>query len=198
MDYTIYLEERLFGLTDLRKLAFDLAVKNHMPHVFNEDKKMAGKYWLYGFRRRHPQLALRNPEKTSLARAKDFNRTAVKKFFYLLESLYTQHNLSPNDIHNVHETGITAVPNKPPRILALRDKKQVRCLSSAERGVLVTLKTCMNAAGNFIPGMFVGLRKKANPLLMDGAPPGSSAVYYEKTLLYGLKSLSFLILDLKN
>lgn len=140
---------------------------------------MAGKHWLYGFLRRHPHLALRNPEKTSLARAKGFNRTAVKKFFDLLESLYTQHNLSPNDIYNVDETGIMTVPNKPSRILALRGKKQVGCLSSAERGVLVTFVTCMNAAGNFMPGMFVFPRKKANPLLMDGAPPGSSAVYYE-------------------
>ncbi|XP_072398038.1 uncharacterized protein [Diabrotica undecimpunctata] len=71
------------------------------------------------------------------------------------------------------------VPNKPSRILTLCGKKQVGCLSSAERGVLVTLETCMNAAGNFMPGMFVFPRKKVNPLLMDGTPPGSPAVYYE-------------------
>ncbi|XP_072381731.1 uncharacterized protein [Diabrotica undecimpunctata] len=125
VDYILYLEEILFGLslTDLRKLAFDLAVKNHIPHVFNEDKKMAGKHWLYGFLRRQPQLALRNPEKNSLARAKDFNRAAAKKFFDLLESLYTQNNLSPNDIYNVDDTGIMSARNKPSRILALRGKK---------------------------------------------------------------------------
>ncbi|XP_072401171.1 uncharacterized protein [Diabrotica undecimpunctata] len=181
VDYILYLEERLFGLslTDLRKLAFDLAGKNHIPHLFNEDNKMADKHWLYGFLMRHPQLALRNPEKTSLARAKGFIRAAVKKVFDLLKSLNTQHNSSPNDIYNVDQIGIMTVPNKPSRILALCGKKQVGCLFSAEQGVLVTLETCMNAAGNFMPGMFVFPHKKANPLLLDSAPPGSSAVYYE-------------------
>lgn len=177
--YILSLEERLFGitLTDLRELAFQLAENNNIENNFNKDKKMAGKEWLYSFLSRHPQLSLRNPEATSLARAKGFNRVAVDKFFTLLQSLYEKHNFSPCDIYNVDETGILTVPNKPSKVLALRGKKQVGCLSSAERGVLVTVETCMNAAGNFMPPMFVFPRAKANPLLMDDAPPGSFAAY---------------------
>lgn len=114
-----------------------------------------------------------------MARAKGFNRVAVNKFFDLLESLFTKHKFSPNYIYNVDETGVLTVPNKPSKVLALRGKKQVGCLSSAERGVLVTAETCMNAAGNFMPPMFVFPRKRENPVLMDDAPPGSSAVYHE-------------------
>lgn len=179
LAYILTLEERLFGitLTDLRELAFELAEKNNISHTFNKEKKMAGKEWLYSFLSRNPDLSLRDPEKTSLARAKGFNRNAVQKFFTLLQSLYEKHKISPCDIYNVDETGILTVPNKPSKVLALRGKKQVGCLSSAERGVLVTVETCMNAAGIFMPPMFVFPRAKSNPLLMDDAPPGSFAVY---------------------
>lgn len=41
--YLKYMEERLFGLTtiELRRLAYQLAVKNGKEHNFNTDKKMA-------------------------------------------------------------------------------------------------------------------------------------------------------------
>lgn len=177
--YILSLEERLFGitLTDLPELAFRLAEKNNIAHHFNKDSKMAGKEWLYSFLARHPQLRLRNPEQTSLSRAKGFNRIAVGKFFTLLEATYEKYHFSPCDVYNVDETGILTVPNKPSKVLALRGKKQVGCLSSAERGVLVTVEMCMNASGNFMPPMFVFPRAKANPLLMDDAPPGSFAAY---------------------
>lgn len=64
-------------------------------------------------------------------------------------------------------------------VLAQREKKQVGCISSAERGTLVTVEICMNAAGNFMPPLFTFPRKRENPLLMDEAPPGAMAQYHE-------------------
>lgn len=122
---------------------------------------------------------MRNPEKTSLARAKGFNRTAVDKFFNLLHALYEKYTFLPENIYNVDETGMTTVPNKPLKVIARRGKKQVGSLTSAERGVLVTVEICMNAAGQYMPPMFIFPRKKPNPELLDGAPPGSFAAYYE-------------------
>ncbi|GBM87720.1 hypothetical protein AVEN_50882-1 [Araneus ventricosus] len=58
-------------------------------------------------------------------------------------------------------------------------KKKVVTLTPAERGVLLTAETCVNAAGNFLLSMFVFPRKKENSLLMNDAPPGSFAVYHE-------------------
>ncbi|KAF2886293.1 hypothetical protein ILUMI_19880 [Ignelater luminosus] len=140
-------QERLFGLTlhDLRRLAFELAERNNLPNNFNKTTQTAEKDWLYGFLNRHRNISLRDPEKTSVARAKGFNRTAVSKFCDL-----------PSE-----------------------KKKQVGCLSSAER-VLATAETCTNAAGNFMPPMFVFQHKRENPLLMDDAPRGSFAYYHEK------------------
>ncbi|KAF2894018.1 hypothetical protein ILUMI_12155 [Ignelater luminosus] len=154
-------QERLFGLTlhDLRRLAFKLAERNSLPNNFNKTTQMAGKDWLYGFLNRHRNISLRDPEKTSIARAKGFNCTAVSKFYDLLNSMYEKHNFFPNDIYKVDETGILTVPIK--------------------QGVLVTAEACMNAAGNFMSPMFVFPRKRENSLSMDDAPPGSFAYYHE-------------------
>lgn len=179
VQHILTLEERLFGitLTDLRMLAFELAESNKIKHSFNAVKKMAGKHWLYNFLGRNRSLSLRNPEATSMARAKGFNHVAVKQFFDLLASLYEKHKFAPNDIYNVDETGILTVPNKPSKVLALRGKKQVGSLTSGERGVLVTVETCVSASGCYVPPMFVFPRQRENPRLMDDAPPGSFAAY---------------------
>lgn len=87
-------------------------------------------------------------------------------FFHLLEALIKQYNFKPEKTYNVDETGITTVPDKPSGVLALRGKKQVGSLSSAERGTLVTAEICMNAAGGFMPTMFVFPRIRDNPILM--------------------------------
>ncbi|KAF2887573.1 hypothetical protein ILUMI_18600 [Ignelater luminosus] len=182
VNHILFLEERLSGLTlhDLRRLAFKLAKQNSLPNNFNKTTPMAGKDWPYGFLNRHRNISLKNPEKISIARAKGFNRTAVSKFYDLLNSIYEKNNLSFNNIlYNTDETGVSTVPNKQSNVLALRGKKQVGCLSSAERGVLVTAEACINAAGNIMPTMFVFPPKRENSLLMDNAPPGSFAYYDE-------------------
>ncbi|GBM87973.1 hypothetical protein AVEN_91927-1 [Araneus ventricosus] len=154
---------------------------------------MVGKNWLYGFLKRHPKLDQRYPEKTSISRAKGINRVAINAFFDLLDSSYSKYKFSPNDIYNADETGTFTVANKPSKVLALRGKKQVNTLTSAERKVLVTAETCVNAAGNFLPPMFVFPRKKENPVLMNDAPPGSFAVYYESVWINKERINKFLV-----
>lgn len=84
VEHVLTMEQRLFGLTlsDFRRLAYHLAVSNNIPHRFSVDK--AGKNWMYAFLKRHPEFSLRSPEKTSLARAKGFNKAVVGNFFNLL------------------------------------------------------------------------------------------------------------------
>jgi hypothetical protein len=71
LNHVLQLEERLFGLTrkDLRHLPYEIAEINNLPHRFSHEKRMAGDKWYYGFIARHPQISLRQPEATSVARA---------------------------------------------------------------------------------------------------------------------------------
>jgi len=83
VNHLLHLESLFFGFTinDIRKLAFDIAEKCSLTHNFNKEKKLAGKKWYYGFMKRNSQLCLRQPEATSMARAKGFNKKKCYGFF---------------------------------------------------------------------------------------------------------------------
>ena len=74
-EYVLILENRLMPLTreEFLKLAFDLAKKLNLANSFNIIEKKAGKDFYYNFLKRHPEISLRKPQSTSLARAVGFN-----------------------------------------------------------------------------------------------------------------------------
>ncbi|XP_024890655.1 uncharacterized protein LOC112466663 [Temnothorax curvispinosus] len=185
VQHILLFKKSLFGLTstDIQKLIFEFAEKNNILHMFNKEKEKAGRQWLYSFLSRHKQLSQKNFEETSPASAKGFKRTAVQfqSFFDLLESLYNKYHFSCNEIYIVNETGIIIVPNKSSKVLALRRGKQDSLSSSEE--VLVTAETCMNAAGDYMPTMFIFPRKKVDLDLISNAPRDSFAVYHESGLI---------------
>jgi len=55
----------------------------------------------------------------------------------------------------------------------MKERRQVGCLTSRERGQLVTVVVCMNATGTFILPLFIFPRKHMKAEIMDGSPPGS-------------------------
>ena len=52
----------MYGLTnlDVRRLAYEIAVKTGVNNPFNETIKMASKDWLCGFFALHPDLSIKN------------------------------------------------------------------------------------------------------------------------------------------
>lgn len=74
VQHILDLERMFFGLSrdEHKKLAFEVAEANKLPHRFNTNKRMAGDKWYYSFISRHPTLSLRTPEATSIARATGF------------------------------------------------------------------------------------------------------------------------------
>ena len=100
---------------------------------------MAGRDWVYNFRRRYPELSLRQPEATSLSRITGFNRVQVGKFYDLLEAELS----AKRYIFNIDESGMTTVHN-PGKVIARKGSKQVGRLMSGERGTTTTVVCAMN------------------------------------------------------
>lgn len=173
-SHILKFEECMFGLTikDVRELAFEFADKNDIAHSFDKEKRMAGKKWFYSFMRRHPTLSLRQPESTSLARAKGFNRESVKEFFKLLKETVDKNNISASRIYNVDESGYTTVQKKVQRVIAMKGKRQIGGVTSGERGINTTVVCCTSAAGHYIPPMYIFKRKRFCPELEANKPAG--------------------------
>ncbi|MEW8542636.1 MAG: hypothetical protein AB2693_03800 [Candidatus Thiodiazotropha sp.] len=181
-SHIIEMESKMFGLTvkNVRKLAFDLAEKMELRHPFNRNDQMAGKDWVQKFMARH-NLSLRNPQGTSIARASGFNKHQVGKFFELYRTLVEGRDVPPGNIWNMDETGLRTVQT-PKRVITVKGKRSVGKITSAERGTLVTMLCACNAAGGFLPPMYVFPRKRMTETLMNGAPP--QAVGYASTSGY--------------
>lgn len=100
-----------FGLNhkEIRQLAFQTAEKYKVNHPFDRKQGLAGADWLQHFLHRHPQLALRKTENTSLARLQGFNRETVDRYYNLLEEAMNDEHYTPDRIWNVDETGFGTV-----------------------------------------------------------------------------------------
>lgn len=175
--YLKSMESRLFGLTmkDLRSLAYELAERNGLPHRFDRETCLAGQDWVKGFLNRHPTLTIRTPENTSGARAMGFNKVAVSQFFYLLNGVIDKHKLTAEKIFNCDETGVSVNPKSQSKIVALKGKRQVGAITSAERGETVTAEVCMSASGSYMPPMLIFPRMKKKQEFELGLPPGGWA-----------------------
>ena len=126
-QHILNLEESFFGLniTDIRRLAFQIAEQNGIPHKFNRNTKLAGKKWFYCFMKRHPNLSIRLPENTSLARVKGFNREAVHHFFDILQQKVRENGINSTTIFNVDESGFSTVQKKCSKIIGEKGKKRI-------------------------------------------------------------------------
>lgn len=163
-----------YGLTtrDVRKLAFECARRYYlkMPSKWSE-MELAGVDWLDGFMKRHRSLSIRCPEATSLARAMNFNKPNVSRFFDNLASVLDANAIEPQNIYNVDETGVTTV-QAPGKIIATKGRKQVGAITSAERGTLVTVCFAVSATGNSVPPMFIFPRKIYKDFFVRDGPVG--------------------------
>lgn len=159
-----------FGLTptEVRMLTyqFSVALKVKIPDRWNETN-MAGPDWFTAFHKRHPLLAIRTAEITSLARTKSFNRHNVQVFFDNLKKIMLKYQFGPDDIWNMDETAVTNT------VVARRDVKQIESLASAEE-FLVTVACCVSATGKSIPPYFVFPTVRYKDDFLQNGPVGST------------------------
>lgn len=139
LEYVFHVDDLFYGLTktEFLKLVYQNAESNNIVNPFKNG--CARNNWYLGFKKRHPNLTIRQPEPTSIARARGFNSPQVYRFFDSLGTKINKHAIDATRIYNVDETGIQTTNNKPPKILSGTGKKQVGVISSVERGKLTTV-----------------------------------------------------------
>ena len=87
------MEKMLFGLSsfELRKLAYELAVRNNKNYSFNNNLGVVSYDWYKGFMKRHSKhLSLHKPEAISAVYAMSFNQVPVDSFFLYWKKLWIQ------------------------------------------------------------------------------------------------------------
>jgi hypothetical protein len=111
------LSAMFYGLRrcEMMNLAYEFAKLNGVSNRFNEERREAGKTWLYSFCQRH-DLTFRTPAQISLARAMGFNKVSVGQFFENLKSVYEKTNYPAHRVYNMDESGISTVPNSKPKV----------------------------------------------------------------------------------
>lgn len=156
-NYLTSASRQRHGLTKkmTRELALEYAKRNNKeyPSSWNTNG-MAGVDWIDGFLKRQPSLSVRKPEPTSLSRGTSFNRTNVEAFYNNLEAVMERYKFEPADIDNVDETALKTM-HKPPKVIAEKSRRQVGQVTSAERGILVTMIGAVNAQEGAVPPMLI-------------------------------------------
>lgn len=176
-EYLITCSKMCYGLDTIeaRRLAYELALHLNlsMPQSWTE-KKIAGIDWLYGYKKRHPDITLRKPEACSLSRATSFNKHNVTIFFDNLEDVIKRHSVFADGtrMYCLDETSTTTV-QKPRKVLAAKASRQLNKVTSAERGTLVTTCCIVSATGCALPPAMIFPRKKFQNHMLNGAPPGT-------------------------
>ena len=135
------------------QLAYQYATVNQIPG-FSDEKQAAGRKWLNGFLKRHPEITLRKAQNLSIARAMGANPTVITNWFELLKKIMDTCNITtPHQIWSGDETGIQNVP-KEIKVLGM---KKIRTFQqvSAEQGETSTMLSFVNAAGQVCPPMVI-------------------------------------------
>lgn len=176
-QYLVTCSKMCYGLDtwETRRLAYEMAKYHNlkMPKAW-EERQMAGIDWLYGFRKRHPEISLRKPEACSLSRATSFNRHNVQKFFdNLFDVLQRYPDFGDGTrVFSLDETETSTV-QKPKKIFASKSSRQINKVTSAERGTLVTTCWVVSATGSALPPAMIFPRKIFKTHMLTGAPPGT-------------------------
>ena len=137
-------------------------------------KGAATRDWYYAFMKRHPHLTLKTAEGMSIKRAMAFNRVSVRIFFEAYAEALARYSFTPDRIFNMDESGLSTVM-KPLKVVCERGRP-VASQVTQERGSHMTFVGFINAAGHYIPPVFLIARKKMKPEFMRGAIDGAKGL----------------------
>ena len=116
--------------------------------------------WWDRFRLRHPQIAIRKPEKISRARMLATDRGVVNNYFDMLYATLSQNNIldRPSHIFNCDESGMP-LQTSPKTIVTVKGQKHPYAIVSGTKNQ-ITVMGCVNAAGYAIPPCVIFQQKR--------------------------------------
>lgn len=189
-----------FTYASARRLAYEYAVKLQknnqiakIPSNWRGSREIgvASLDWLYGFMSRHPDLTLRRPHTVSMSRASAFNRHNVQMFFDNLKDVMRRFNILEENIWNMDETALTTV-QKPKAVIAQRGIRHLGGVTSAERGILVTLALAVSAGGFCMPPLYIFPRVNFQDHFLVGAGRGADGAANPSGWMKGEQFIKFL------
>jgi hypothetical protein len=89
VNYCLLMEGNFFRLKikDVKRMAFQLAIRNNLRHPFCAEEGKDGKKWLRNCFCRHPTLSLMKPRPTAAARIKGFTAKNTAVFFDIFDKM---------------------------------------------------------------------------------------------------------------
>lgn len=142
----------------------------------NFTKGIPGKAWWKCFRTRHPEIALRKPEKLSTVRSKAINGPVVGSYFLTLHDLIKKPDIAPSCVWNMDETSLS-LEHTPTNVVAKKGSKVIpgRTANSKES---ITILPCINAAGGKMPPLIIVKGKTSRSLRAFNSHEGPEGAFW--------------------
>ena len=149
-------------------LAYQYAERNGRKG-FSKLTRQAGRVWLKGFLKGHPEIRIKKAHNLSVNRAICANKLTVEKFFNLYEMIIKDYHIeSPMKKWNCDESSVQDVP-KEQEMLGVTGEKTSN-VTSKEQGETSTILTFANACRQGFPPVVIHKGGSVSNKWKQGAP----------------------------
>ena len=172
-----------FGLSKKQLLIKTGKVVKNLKLKTPFKKGIPGKDWYIGLQGRHPELALKRPQKLSVTRAKAMNREATKEYFDILKGKLDELNVQPEFIWNCDETNIQ-LEHKPRAVIGRKGSNVPGRVASSKESV--SILGCGNAMGRVMSPMVIVKGKTKTSLMgwkTEDAPRNTKWAFQSKSYM---------------
>ena len=134
------------------------------------------------FKRHSNRLSLRKGKIYECNRDADRDKSTLEAFYEEVKRVVEIFELTPEDIWNCDETGVTAQGKSAGKVLSEKGSKVAGSKRSNNRENLSMLVT-INAAGRSLPPLYIFKGKRLDKQWIHGAPEGSRFTYSDSSFI---------------